>query len=126
MPTDAHNVKISDRAWQLLRWAKHELDVKSYSDVIITLDEQITNSRKKLEESLKTFDVERHRIQTKTPDDSGLRASPGPKTILLQTEARRILNRLKLESDRTDYTFSDAIDFLIGISGVEIPERLKK
>jgi predicted CopG family antitoxin len=126
LPLDAHNVKISDRAWQLLRWAKHELGVKSYSEVIRTLDEQITDSSKKLQQSLKTFDVERHRIKTKTPDESGLKSSQGPKTILLQMEARKILNRLKLESNRADYTFSDAIDFLVEISGVEIPERLKK
>ena len=35
---DGHNIRISPRAWELLRWAKLEKNTKSYTDLILVLD----------------------------------------------------------------------------------------
>ncbi|MFX0183389.1 MAG: hypothetical protein ACFE95_09945 [Candidatus Hodarchaeota archaeon] len=131
MPENAQNVKISSKAWELLRWAKFELDAKSYSEVIVSLNEKIQNRSKRLEKTLEDFDEKRHRIKTKTPEDVKNTSSmlETPKTILLRPEAHRILNRLKLESNKPAYTFSDGIEFLIKENKEiwnAIPDRLKK
>ncbi len=131
MPQNAQNIKISNRAWELLRWAKFELEAKSYSDVIISMNNKIKNRSKSLEKALLTFDEERHRIKSKTPDDEGNSRTfhEKPKTILLRPDAHKILNRLKIESNQPAYTFSDAIEFLIRENKViwdNLPDRLKK
>ncbi|MFX0052789.1 MAG: hypothetical protein ACFFAJ_15520 [Candidatus Hodarchaeota archaeon] len=131
MPTDAQNVKISSRAWELLRWAKIELDAKSYSDVIISLDEKIQNRSKRLRKTLEQFDETRHRIQTKTPKDQPDASSTSvkPKTILLRPDAHKILSKIKVISSQPAYTFSDGIEFLIKENKEiwdAIPDRLKK
>jgi predicted CopG family antitoxin len=127
----AQNIKISSKAWELLRWAKFELDSKSYSDVIVSLNEKIQNRLKRLEKTLENFDEKRHRIKTKTPEDVKTSDSfpEKPKTVLLRSNAHRILSRLKLESNKPAYTFSDGIEFLIRENQdiwKTIPERLKK
>ncbi len=124
------NVKISNKAWELLRRAKFELKASSYSEVILTIDRQV--SRQKLEESLhqslQSFDEERHRIKVKTPaDDKKAPELPKAKTILLREDAHRVLDLIKLESNNPAYTISDAIEFLIRQSpniGGKIPPRL--
>jgi predicted CopG family antitoxin len=131
LPENAQNVKISSRAWELLRWAKFELESKSYSDVIASLNKEIQNRSKRLEKTLENFDEERHRIKTKTPEDvkSSVSFLEKPKTILLRSDAHKILSKLKLESNKPAYTFSDGIEFLIQENkGIwkTIPERLKK
>jgi len=127
MPPDAYNVKISQRAWELLRWAKLETGLRSYSDVIKDIDKRIQKRSQKLEHSLEDFSVDRHRIKIKIPADSKSHThnSAVSKTILLQKDARNILFRLKVESNRSEYTFSDAIEFLVRESGVELPKDLK-
>ncbi|NHJ02900.1 MAG: hypothetical protein EAX86_12255 [Candidatus Heimdallarchaeota archaeon] len=131
MSKDAQNIKISSSAWELLRWAKYELEVRSYSDVIIALYQKIElkHLSKTLRQSLKDFDETRHRIKIKTPEDkTEAPYLPKPKTILLRPDAHRILNLLKIESNEPAYTFSDAIEFLAKNNSNlwnKIPNRLK-
>ena len=113
MVKEAQNIKISARAWELLRWAKFELNVKSYSDVVIRLDEHLDDRSRKVQKSMKDFDAEIHRIKSKVPKLGAEEEIQKPKTILLRSDARRVLNRIKLESNEPAYTFSDGIEFLI-------------
>lgn len=129
LPQIAQNIKISNKAWELLRWAKFELEAKSYSDVIILMNEKIPERSKKLQNTLSNFDEKRHRIKTKHPEDPKKPLSrEKPKTILLRPDAHKIVNKLKMESNEPAYTFSDGIEFLI-IENTEIgnrlPDRLK-
>ena len=128
MVEEAQNIKISAKAWELLRWPKFELKEKSYSNVVVRLHDSLDNRQRKLETALKDFDEDRHRIKSKIPVNASSPVYLKPKTILLNPEARRILNRLKLESRESAYTFSDGLEFLIkqnkGI-WTEIPSRLK-
>ena len=96
MVKEAQNIKISARAWELLRWAKFELKEKSYSNVVVRLHDSLDNRQRKLENELKNFDEDRHRIKSKIPENASSPVYLKPKTILLSPEARRILNRLKL------------------------------
>ena len=126
MSKEAQNVKISSKAWEMLRWAKFELTEKSYSDVLIKLDGTIQNSAHSLQKTLEGFDEERHRIEAKVPGED--KVAKSSKTILLRPDAHKILGRLKLESNKSAYTFSDAIEFLIQQNSKiwdNIPDRLK-
>jgi hypothetical protein len=92
------------------------------------LNNNLENRQKKLEIALMNFDEDRHRIKSKVPEDASNPVFSKPKTILLSPEARRVLNRLKLESGESAYTLSDGIEFLIKQSEKiwsEIPKRLK-
>jgi predicted CopG family antitoxin len=123
---EAQNVKISSKAWEMLRWAKFELNDKSYSDVLVKLNGTIQNREKSLQKALKGFDESRHRIESKIPGEN--KVTKSSKTILLRPDAHKILSRLKLESTKSAYTFSDAIEFLIKQNQSiweSIPERLK-
>jgi predicted CopG family antitoxin len=123
---EAQNVKISSKAWEMLRWAKFELNEKSYSDVLIKLDGMIQNRAQSLLNALKEFDENRHRIESKIPGE--LTVTKSSKTILLRPDAHKILSRLKLESNKSAYTFSDGIEFLIQQNTTiwgSIPDRLK-
>jgi predicted CopG family antitoxin len=122
MPETAQNIKISSRAWELLRWAKFQLNSKSYSEVIIELDKKIQYQPHRLKKSLQNFDEEKHRIKVKTPGDKPVPKDLKPKTILLSQDAHRILERLKVESSEPAYTFSDAIEFLVDANGL-LPKR---
>jgi predicted CopG family antitoxin len=123
---EPQNIKISSKAWEMLRWAKFDLNEKSYSDVLIKLDAMIQNSAQSLKKALTGFDENRHRIESKIPGEDTVNKSS--KTILLRPEAHKILSRLKLESNKSTYTFSDAIEFLIQQNQKiweNIPDRLK-
>ena len=128
MVKEAQNIKISARAWELLRWAKLELEEKSYSDVVVRLHNSLENRQRKLENALKNFDEDLHRVKSKGPEND---SNPGylkPKTILLSPDARRILYRIKVESGESAYTFSDGLEFLIKQNEeiwTKIPNRLK-
>ena len=130
MTKEAQNVKISGRAWEMLRWAKFELNEKSYSDVLVTLNNNLKNRTQSIQKSLKGFDETRHRIKSKTPDQTK-KTTPSfekPKTVLLRPDAHKILNLIKLESNKPEYTFSDAIEFLIRHNKavwINIPDRYK-
>ncbi len=126
MSKEAQNVKISSKAWEMLRWAKFELKEKSYSDVLLKLDGKIQNSSQTLENELTNFDEKRHRIESKNPGEN--KVTKSSKTILLRPDAHDILRRLKFESNKSEYTFSDAIEFLIKQNEKiweSIPPRLK-
>jgi hypothetical protein len=129
MVEDAQNTKISARSWELLRWAKFELNTKSYSEVIVRLYEDLKDRQNKLKNSLQDFDESLHRVKSKSPqEESTTPDSLRPKTILLSPVARRILSKLKVESRESAYTFSDGIEFLIKQNKKiwsEIPKRLK-
>ena len=130
MTKEAQNVKISGRAWEMLRWAKFELNEKSYSDVLITLNNNLKNRTQSIQKSLKGFDETRHRIKSKTPDQTKTESTffKKPKTVLLRPDAHRILNLIKLETNKPEYTFSDAIEFLIRQNEavwINIPKRYK-
>ena len=126
MSKEAQNIKISSKAWEMLRWAKLELNVRSYSDVLIQLDSAIQNRAKSLQNVLKEFDETRHRIEAKVPGE--IKVTKSSKTILLRPEARLILARIKTETNKPEYTFSDAIEFLIQQNPKiwkTIPDRIK-
>ncbi|MFX0208742.1 MAG: hypothetical protein ACFFDT_22360 [Candidatus Hodarchaeota archaeon] len=128
MPQKPQNIKISSRAWELLRWAKFKLSTKSYGDAIVQMDERIAKSRSgRLKESLQEFDEEKHRIKVKIPEDENtpIHQPTKPKTILLNPEAHRILERVKIESNEPAYTFSDAIEFLVSENNL-MPDHLRK
>ena len=129
MIKDPQNIKISARAWELLRWAKFELNLKSYSEVIVRLYEDLVDRQSKLNNSLKDFDKSLHRVKGKVPQEKSSNPDViSPKTILLSPVARRILGKLKLESRKSAYTFSDGIEFLIQQNNeiwTGIPERFK-
>ena len=129
MKKEPQNTKISARAWELLRRAKFELNVKSYSEVIVRLYEDLVDRQNRLNNSLKDFDKSLHRVKGKVPrKESSNPDSLKSKTILLSPVARRILSKLKVESRESAYTFSDGIEFLIKQNEriwSEIPKRLK-
>ncbi|MHA2075258.1 MAG: hypothetical protein ACW97X_11610 [Candidatus Hodarchaeales archaeon] len=100
MSKESQNVKISSKSWELLRWVKFELNEKSYSDAIILLSDSIQNTSKSLQKTLKSFDIYRHRIKTKTPDGgSTIKPDNKLKTILLRSDTQKLLNRLKPENN---------------------------
>ncbi len=126
MSKEAQNVKISSKAWEMLRWAKFELKEKSYSEVLLKLDATIYDRTKSLESALKGYDEGRHRIESKIPGEDKVKKSS--KTILLRPDAHTILSRIKVEVNKSGYTFSDAIEFLVRQNPKiweNIPERLK-
>lgn len=116
----SYNVKISSRAWEILRWAKAELNAKSYSDTIIDMEKRLSKISQK--EILQTFDDEKHSIKAKIPGKS---TDTKPKTILLTPEARKVLLRLKAKSNEYRFTFSDGIEFL-STKNKFLPDHLKK
>ena len=112
-----HNVRISPRAWELLRWAKLEKESKSYSELLKDLNSKIAKNRlKELEAELEHFDKRLHQVSSKDAKNS--------KTVLLDDEARKILETIKVESNDPAFTFSDAIEFLIKTNKIKIPDHL--
>ena len=117
--SDGHNVRISPRAWELLRYAKLEKDSKSYSELIIEMDEKIAKDRfKLLQKDMETFERGLHQVSSKD--------SKGSKTILLSNEARKVLETIKVQSNEPAFTFSDAIEFLVKHNKIKLPEHLIK
>ena len=117
--SDGHNVRISPRAWELLRYAKLEKDSKSYSGLIIELDKKIGGNRIKiLQKDMDNFEKSLHQVSSKD--------SKGSKTVLLSNEARKILETIKVESNEPSFTFSDAIEFLVKHNKIKLPEHLQK
>ncbi|MHA2365368.1 MAG: hypothetical protein ACXAC7_15525 [Candidatus Hodarchaeales archaeon] len=116
--SDHKNLKISAIAWEILRWVKFELDTKSYSDTIISMFNKIKANREKLlKSSLRSFNSKRHKIKVKNPDSRSGFSDKG-KTILVSRKARKVLERIKIETGKPDYTYSDSIEFLARESGL--------
>ena len=64
--TDGHNVRISPRAWELLRYSKLEKESKSYSELIIVLDKKISKDREKnLKKYMDNFEKDLHQVSSK-------------------------------------------------------------
>ncbi|MHA2295145.1 MAG: hypothetical protein ACXAEU_13640 [Candidatus Hodarchaeales archaeon] len=127
MSQESRNVRISGIAWELLRWSKYKLNTKSYSETILQMNEKIAKTRSKLlKRTLRNFDEKRHRVKIKVPKDTGGGSSSvtSPKTILLDPEARKTLEWIKIASNEPAYTFSDAIEFLVSENGL-MPDHLK-
>ncbi len=117
--TDGHNVRISPRAWELLRYAKLEKESKSYSELIIEMDAKMGgNKLKLLQKEMDNFDKRLHQVSSKD--------SKGSKTVLLSNEARRVLETIKVQSNEPAFTFSDAIEFLVKQNKIKLPEHLQK
>jgi predicted CopG family antitoxin len=115
---DEKNIRISADAWNYLRRAKFELKTKSYSETIEKLKGNVGKSLKqKLETRLNQqgFDEDRHRVNVKFPEDTSdtIKSSKRPKTIMVNEDAQRILEEIKLDSGLSGYSYSDAIEFLI-------------
>jgi len=131
MTEKAQNIKISTRAWDLLRWAKMDLKAKTYSDVVIKLDQSLQSTYQLVQRSLENFKEDRHRMSVKVPEDDGSDNSKTKiisKTIALTPVAHEILYRIKVESSESAYTFSDALEFLIKHNSAvwtKIPSYLK-
>ncbi|MFW9993517.1 MAG: hypothetical protein ACFFD4_15845 [Candidatus Odinarchaeota archaeon] len=128
MAEEPRNVRISGIAWELLRWSKYKLGAKSYSDAIIVMSGNIAKTRtNRLQKTLSRFDEKRHRVKVKLPKNSSEPSSSRdkPKTILLDPEARDLLEMIKLETNEPAYTFSDAIEFLVTENDL-LPDHLKK
>lgn len=118
-PTDGHNVRISPRAWELLRYAKLEKESKSYSELIIEMDTKIGGNKLKiLQKDMENFERSLHQVSSKD--------SKGSKTVLLSNDARKILETIKVQSNEPAFTFSDAIEFLVKQNKIKLPEHLQK
>ncbi len=110
-------IKISGKAWALLRRAKYHLEMKNYSETIITLYKMLgKNLKSELKKKKKEFIPYTHKIRQKTPNDDISELSLKPKTIVLSYEAHSILQKIKIESDIPEFTLSDAIEFLVSNS----------
>ena len=118
MSSKAQQTKVSVKAWELLRYVKTYHEYKSYSDVIEKLHKELEASKnveEKLKRSVKKdFDEAKHKtiIITKLPGETNKRKDIS-KTILLNNHALNILKDLKYQSNKTRYSYSDAIEFLI-------------
>lgn len=115
MSQKTRNIRISSQAWESLRWAKFKLHTKSYSETIIKMDNKLVKNRAKmLEKSLaEDFNKEIHKVKVPKDENDEIPKEKKPKTILLDNDAHRVLERIKLESNEPAYTFSDVIDFLV-------------
>lgn len=117
--SNGHNVRISPRAWELLRYAKLEKESKSYSELIIEMDQKIGGNKiKLLKKDVENFDKSIHQVSSKD--------SKGSKTVLLSNEARKVLETIKVQSNEPAFTFSDAIEFLVKHNKIKLPEHLQK
>ncbi len=106
-------VKISGRAWALLRRAKYQLNVRSYSEAIMIMAEMLGKDLKsELLKEREYFTPHRHVIRQKNPDNVKELALK-PKTIVLTPQAHQLLQQIKVESDLSEFTLSDAIEFLV-------------
>ncbi len=106
-------VKISGRAWALLRRAKYQLNAKSYSEAIMRMAEMMGNKIKsEIQKEREYFTPHRHVIRQKRPDNVK-NLILKPKTIVLTSEAHQLLQQIKVESDIPEFTLSDAIEFLV-------------
>ena len=117
--SSGHNVRISPRAWELLRYAKLDKESKSYSELIIEMDQKIGgNQVKLLKKEVENFDKTVHQVSSKD--------SKGSKKVLLSNEARKVLETIKVQSNEPAFTFSDAIEFLVKHNKIKLPEHLQK
>lgn len=116
---DGHNIRISPRAWELLRWAKLEKDVKSYSDLIYIMEKSIEKKfEKQLVTYLENFEKSLHQVSSKE--------AKGSKTVLLSNNSRKLLEKIKVYSNEPAFTFSDAIEFLVINNKIKLPEKLQR
>ncbi len=114
--TEVHEnktVKISGRAWALLRRAKYQLNAKSYSEAILLMNKMLGERMgEEIRKERDYFTPDRHKIRQKRPDDVSNLAIK-PKTIVLSRDAHQLLQKIKIETDISEFTLSDAIEFLV-------------
>ncbi len=99
------NVRIASESWQKLRWAKLKTLSKSYSELILLLERNLPTTTKQKE-------LVAHYLNFR----KGL--SKEFKTIMINKEARKTLERIKILSDVASFTLSDAIYFLIFVNSL--------
>ena len=122
--SETFNIRISSRAWEILRWAKYELNTKSYIDSLNIMNDHIKNRSEKLIKAVQNFDTSLHTIKSKVPEIEQV-SSKKAKTILIDEKTHRLLEKIKVESNEPAFTFSDAIEFLAKENSL-LPEHLKK
>lgn len=122
--SDTFNIRISSRAWEILRWAKYELNTKSYSESLNIMNDRIKNRSEKLIKAVQNFDYSLHIIKSKVPEAEQI-SSKKAKTILIDERTHRLLEKIKVESNEPAFTFSDAIEFLAKENNL-LPEHLKE
>lgn len=100
------NVRIAIESWQKLRWAKLKTQSKSYSELILLLEKNLPSSTTKQKELVAHYMNFRKDLSKKF------------KTIMINKEARKTLERIKILSDVASFTLSDAIYFLIFVNSL--------
>ena len=103
------NIRISDSSWEKLRWAKLKTSSKSYSDLIVLLDQNIT-----LENSTKLKNLIRYYYT----DELKEKVNSKTKTIMVNFQAHKILDKIKIMSNDASFTLSDSIYFLIFVNSL--------
>ena len=126
------NVKISARAWQILRWSKYKLKLRNYRECLL---EMIKNAPKSedpifVKDIAKSFDLKKHKIyiKEKVPKNENLTDSVisiRPKTVLLTVEVIEILSGMSNLSLLSGFSYSDAIEYLAQKNNL-IPNNLLK
>ena len=100
------NVRISVESWQKLRWAKLKTASKSYSELILLLEKNLPTSSLKQKELVSYYLNFRKDLTKKF------------KTIMINKKARKTLEKIKLLSNISFFTLSDAIYFLIFVNSL--------
>lgn len=100
------NVRISVESWQKLRWAKLKTASKSYSELILLLEKNLPTSSSKQKELVLYYLNFRKDLTKKF------------KTIMINKNARKSLEKIKLLSNVSSFTLSDAIYFLIFVNSL--------
>jgi predicted CopG family antitoxin len=99
------NIRIAVESWEKIRWAKLKIPCKSYSEVILSLNNNLPNTIKQKE--LITYYLKFRQNLSKSY-----------KTIMVEKEAHKTLEKIKLLSGDSSFTLSDAVYFLIFVSSL--------
>lgn len=101
-----YNIRIAIDSWQKLRWAKLKTQSKSYSELIIQLEQNLPATTTKQKELVSYYMSFRKELTKQF------------KTIMINKKARKTLERMKILSDESSFTLSDAIYFLIFVNSL--------
>ena len=100
------NVRVARESWEKLRWAKLKTQSKSYSELILSLEKNLPG------QVMKQKELVAHYLNFKKE------LSKEFKTIMVNKDARKTLERIKILSDVSSFTLSDAIYFLIFVNSL--------
>ena len=102
-----YNVRIASESWEKLRWAKLKTQSKSYSELILMLTDNLS-----LNSITKQKELVAHYLNFKKELTRDF------KTVMINKEARKNLEKIKILSNDASFTLSDAIFFLIFVSSL--------